>query len=50
MLGTLNKEEAKRLKKENKAANTLTLILATLVTTYIPRIVLIFVIGYSEDI
>ena len=46
----LNEEEAKRLKKENKAANTLTLILATLVITYIPSIVLIFVMGYSEDI
>ena len=43
-------EEAKRLKKENKAANTLTLILATLVITYIPTVVLVFITGYSEDI
>ena len=43
-------EEAKRLKKENKAVNTLTLILGTLVISYIPTIVLVFVITYSEDI
>ena len=43
-------EEAKRLKKENKAANTLTLILGTLVISYIPTIVLVFVTAYSEDI
>ena len=43
-------EEAKRLKKENKAANTLTLILATLVITYIPAIVLVLIIRFSKDI
>ena len=43
-------EEAKRLKKENKAANTLTLILATLVITYIPAIVLVLIIAFSKDI
>ena len=43
-------EEAKRLKKENKAANTLTLILATLVITYIPTTVLVFFLAYSEQI
>ena len=44
-------EEAKRLKKESKATKTLTLILATLVITYIPNIVLSSVIAaYSEDI
>ena len=46
----LPEEEAKRLKKENRAANTLTLILGTLVITYIRTIVLVFVTGYSEDI
>ena len=46
----LPEEEAKKLKKENKAANTLTLILGKLVITYIPEIVLVFVTGYSEDI
>ena len=35
-------EEAKRLKKESKAAKTFTLILATLVITYIPNIVLFY--------
>ena len=43
-------EEAKRLKKENKAANTLTLILGTLVITYIPAIVLVLIIAFSKDI
>ena len=42
-------EEAKKSKKERKAANTLTLIVGTLVKTYIPSIVLMLVIGYSED-
>ena len=46
----LPEEEAKKLKEESKAANTLTLILATLAITYIPTIVLMSVIGYSEDI
>ena len=46
----LPQEEAKRLKKENKAANTLTLILATLVITCIPTIVLVFFVAYSKHI
>ena len=46
----LPEEEAKKLKKERKAANTITLILATLVVTYIPAIVLVLIIAYSEDI
>ena len=46
----LPEEEAKRLKKENKAANTLTFILATLIITYIPAIVLVLVIAFSKDI
>ena len=46
----LPEEESKRLKKENKAANTLTFILVTLVITYIPSAVLIIVTVYSEDI
>ena len=45
----LPEEEAKKLKKENKAANTLTLILATLVITYFPVIVLVLVMAYSQD-
>ena len=44
----LPEEEAKNMKKENKAANTLTLILSTLVITYIPSIVIMFVTGYSD--
>ena len=46
----LPEEEAKKLREENKATNTLTLILATLVITYIPSIVLICFTAYSEDI
>ena len=46
----LPEEEAKRLKKESKAANTLTLILVTLVITYTPSVVLILVTYYSKDI
>ena len=46
----LPEEDAKKLKKERKAANTLTLILGTLVITYISNIVIMSVIGYSEDI
>ena len=45
----LPEEEAKKLKKENKAANTLTLILATLVIIYFPVIVLVLVMAYSQD-
>ena len=45
----LPEEEAKKLRKESKAANTFTFILATLVITYIPVIVLVLVIAYSED-
>lgn len=44
----LNEEEAKRLKKESKAANTLTLILATLVITYSPTIVVVLITAHSE--
>ena len=46
----LPEEEAKKFKKESKATKTLTLILATLVITYIPSIVIMFITGYSEDI
>ena len=46
----LLEEEAKRVKKENNAANTLAIILGTLVITYLPTIVVVFVMGYSEDI
>ena len=45
----LSEEEAKRLKKKSKAANTLTLLLATLIITYIPAILAI-VTAYSKDI
>ena len=45
----LPEEEAKIFKKESKATKTLTLILVTLVITYTPSIVLMFVTGYSED-
>ena len=46
----LPEEEAKIFKKESKATKTLTLILATLVITYIPSTVIMFIAGYSEDI
>ena len=46
----LLEEEAKRVKKENNTANTLTIILGTLVITYLPTVVVVFVMGYSEDI
>ena len=46
----LHEEEATKFKKQSKAANTLTLILATLVITYIPSMVVNFVTRYSEDI
>ena len=46
----LLEEEAKKLKKESKAANNLILILGTLAITYIPSVVLMSVKGYSEDI
>ena len=42
-------EEAKRLKKENKATNTLTLILATFLITYIPATVLVLIMTFSKD-
>lgn len=43
----LSQEEAKRAKKEKKAANTLTMILGSLVLTYIPVII---VTASSDDI
>ena len=46
----LLEEEAKRVKKENNAANTLAIILGTLVITYLPTVVVVFVMGYSEVI
>ncbi len=46
----LPQEEAKRLKKENKAANTLTIILAALVFSYIPTIILGVVISFTNNI
>ena len=46
----LLEEEAKRVKKENNTANTLTIILGTLVITYLPTVVVVFVMGYSEVI
>ncbi|KAL9950883.1 hypothetical protein ACROYT_G043454 [Oculina patagonica] len=46
----LSQEEAKRLKKENKAANTLTIILAALVLSYIPTVILIAVPEISQHL
>ena len=44
-------EEAKRMKKENKAANTLTIILGALVLTYIlPTVIFAIVTAFSENI
>ncbi|XP_078381456.1 histamine H2 receptor-like [Oculina patagonica] len=46
----LPQEEAKRVKRDNKAANTLTLILAALIVTYLPTIMLFLVIAtFSND-
>ena len=46
----VSQEEAKRMKKENKAANTLTIILGALVLTYLPTIVFAIVTAFSENI
>ncbi len=46
----LSEEEAKRLKKDNKAASTLTIILAALVLTSIPAIILGVVITSTDNI
>ena len=43
----LPQEEAKRVKKGNKAANTLALILGALIVTYLPIIILILVVAFS---
>ena len=46
----LPQEEAKRLKKENKASKTLTIVLAGLVLTYMPTIILGVAVASSENI
>ncbi|XP_078354487.1 trace amine-associated receptor 9-like [Oculina patagonica] len=46
----LPQEEAKRLKKENKATNTLTIILAALVLSYLPTIVIIAVVSSTNNV
>ena len=46
----LSQEEAKRVKKDNKAAHTLALILGALIVTYLPNIILLLVIStFSND-
>ena len=46
----VSQEEAKRMKKENKAANTLMMILGALVLTYLPTMVLVIVTAFSDNI
>ena len=46
----VSQEEAKRMKKENKAANTLTIILGALVLTYLPTVVFGIVTAFSDNI
>lgn len=46
----LTKEEAKRMKKNNKAANTLSILLVVLALSYLPSLVAFFVLAVSEDI
>ena len=46
----VSQEEAKRMKKENKAANTLMIILGALVLTYLPTLVFAIVTAFSENI
>ena len=43
-------EEAKRLKKESKAANTLAMILAVLLLSYIPTLIFLVVVASAENI
>ena len=46
----LPQEEAKRVKKGNKAANTLALILGALIVTYLPTVILTLVVStFSND-
>ena len=49
-LEQVSHEEAKRMKKENKAANTLMMILGALVLSYLPTIVLVIVTAFSDNI
>ncbi|XP_078354485.1 beta-1 adrenergic receptor-like [Oculina patagonica] len=46
----LSQEEANRLKKDNKAANTLTIILAALALAYIPTIILGVAVASKKNI
>ena len=46
----LSNEEVKRLKKENKAANTLALLLGLLILFYLPTITAFIVFAFSHDI
>jgi sterol desaturase/sphingolipid hydroxylase (fatty acid hydroxylase superfamily) len=46
----LPQEEAKRLKKENKVSKTLTIVLAALVLTYMPTIVLGVAVASWENV
>lgn len=46
----LSEEEAKRLKKDNKAANTLKIILAAILLSYMPTVILIGYTASSGDL
>ena len=46
----LTNEEAKRLKKNNKAATTLAILLVVLALSYLPSLIVFFVLAVSEDI
>ena len=46
----LSEEEAKRLRKNNKAANTLTIILTARLFSYIPTVIFIAMTAFSDDL
>ena len=46
----LSEEEAKRLRKKNTAANTLTIILTALLLSYMPLLILIGYAAFSDDL
>ena len=46
----LTQEEVKRIKKDNKAANTLAIILAALVLTFLPSVITTIFLTFSDNI
>ena len=49
-IDSLSQEEVKRIKKDNKASNTLAIILGTLVLTYLPAIITLLLSSASANI